>query len=79
MISRYLAEALRRARYEIVDDGIYCATVTGLPGVVATGKTLEGCRDQLAEVIEEWLLVRVALGLKIPRLGSAVVQVKRAS
>ncbi len=79
MISRYIAEALHRARYDVVDGGLYCATVTGLPGVIATGKTLETCRDELVEVIEEWLLVRVAQGLKIPRLGTATVQVKRAS
>ena len=79
MISRYIAEALHRAQYRIVDDGLFCATVAGLPGVVATGQTLEACRDQLAEVIEEWLLVRVSQGLRIPRLGTATVQVKRAS
>jgi predicted RNase H-like HicB family nuclease len=79
VISRYIAEALHRAHYRVVDDGLYCATVTGLPGVVATGKTLEACREQLVEVIEEWLLVHVAQGLKIPRLGTATVQVKRAS
>ena len=79
MISRYIAEALHRASYDVVDGGLFCATVAGLPGVIATGKTLETCREQLVEVIEEWLLVRVAQGLKIPRLGTATVQVKRAS
>ena len=79
MISKYIAEALHRAQYRIVDDGLFCATVPGLPGVIATGKTLEACRDQLVEVIEEWLLVRVAQGLKVPRIGTASVQVKRAS
>jgi predicted RNase H-like HicB family nuclease len=79
VISKYIAEALHRAQYRILDDGLFCATVAGLPGVIATGKTLEACRDQLAEVVEEWLLVRVAHGLRIPRLGAATVQVKRAS
>jgi predicted RNase H-like HicB family nuclease len=79
VISRYLAEALHRAQYRTVDDGLFCATVPGLPGVIATGATLESCRDQLADVIEEWLLVRVARGLKIPKIGTATVQVKRAS
>jgi hypothetical protein len=46
--------------------------VTGLPGVIATGKTLEACRDQLVEVIEEWLLVRVSQGLRIPRLSTGL-------
>ena len=79
VISKYIAQALHRAQYRIVDDGLFCGTVAGLPGVIATGKTLEICRDQLVEVLEEWLLVRVAQGLTIPRIGTATVQVKRAS
>jgi predicted RNase H-like HicB family nuclease len=77
--TRYVTKVLHRAHYRIVDNGLYCATVAGLLGVVATGRTLEGCRGQLVEVIEEWLLVRVSRGLRIPRLGTATVQVKRAS
>ena len=79
VISKYVIEALHRAKYRLVDGNTYCATVTGLPGVIAAGRTLESCRDQLAEVVEEWLLVRVAHGLPIPRLGTAEVQVKKAS
>lgn len=70
MISKYISEALHRAQYRIVDGGVFCGTVAGLPGVIATGKTLEICRDQLVEVIEEWLLVRVARGLRIPRYAN---------
>jgi predicted RNase H-like HicB family nuclease len=79
MISRYIDEALHRAAYSAVDGGMFCATVAGLPGVIATGRTLEACRDQLAEVVEEWVLVRVSLGLAVPRLGTVRVHVKRAS
>ena len=77
--NRTQSKALHRAQCRIVDNGLFCGTVAGLPGVIATGKTLEICRDQLVEVLEEWLLVRVAQGLKIPRIGTATVQVKRAS
>ncbi len=79
MITLYLDQALRRARYSPLDDGSYCATVPGLRGVIATGATLEACRDQLAEVIEGWILVRVARGLPIPRLGRAKIEVRKAS
>ena len=51
----------------------------GLRGVIATGPTLEDCRDQLAEVVEEWILVRVARGLSVPRLGGVTVEVRQAS
>jgi predicted RNase H-like HicB family nuclease len=79
MIRNYIDEALHRASYSVVDGNVYCAMVAGLPGVIATGATLESCRDQLAEVVEEWVLVRVSRGLSIPRLGTARVQVRRAS
>ena len=79
MITRYIDQALRRAHYKLVDGGLYCATVPGLRGVVATGPTLEDCRDQLAEVVEEWILVRVVRGLSVPRLGGVSVEVRQAS
>ena len=79
VITNYISEALHRTRYSVVDGGTFCATVAGLSGVVATGASLEACRDQLAEVVEEWVLVRVSRGLSVPRLGTARVQVRRAS
>ena len=79
MISRYIERALERARYELLPDGTFAATVRGLRGVVATGATLEACRRDLAEVVEEWLLVRVARGLDVPTLDGATVKIRRAS
>ena len=79
MISRYVETALRRAKYAQLDEGGYCATVRGLAGVVAVGTSLESCRDQLAEVVEEWVLVRISRGLRVPSLGGVSVEVKKAS
>jgi len=79
MITRYLAHALERAQYRSLEDGTFAATVRGLRGVIATGATLEACRSELTEVIEEWVLVRVAKGLAIPSLDGATIRVRRAS
>ena len=78
MITRYIDQALHRAHYRQVDGDLYCATVRGLRGVIATGSTLEDCHDQLAQVVEEWVLVRVSRGLSIPRLGGVTVEVRQA-
>lgn len=78
MIQRYIDVALRRARYRKLDDGSFAATVPGLRGVIAVGSRRESCRDQLVEVIEEWILVRVARGLAVPALGGVRVRVRRA-
>jgi predicted RNase H-like HicB family nuclease len=79
MMYRMITQALRRARYRQVDGGLFCATVPGLRGVIATGTSVETCRDQLAEVVEQWVLVRVARGLPVPRLGGVSVEIRQAN
>lgn len=79
MITKYIAKALERAAYQPIEHDCYCATVRGLRGVLATGQSVEQCRQNLAEVIEEWLLVRVAQNLRIPTLGGVTIRVRRAS
>ncbi|MCY2958708.1 MAG: type II toxin-antitoxin system HicB family antitoxin [Planctomycetota bacterium] len=78
MITAYIDMALARAHYEVLEDGSYCATVPGLRGVVAIGRGVEECRRELAEVVEEWILVRVARGLVVPKLGGVAIKVRRA-
>lgn len=79
MITRYVEAALARAKYERIDDGEWAATVPGLRGVIATGSTLEACRRELSEVVEEWILVRVANGLAVPKLGGLTIRIRKAS
>jgi predicted RNase H-like HicB family nuclease len=70
MITEYIDEALRRARYEKIDDEEpYYGEINELKGVWATGKTLEECRNNLKEVLEGWILVSIKKGLPIPKLG----------
>lgn len=78
MITKYLDQALKRARYEMLEDGTFSATVPGLRGVVAFGRGVEECRRELAEVVENWILVRVSRGLSVPRLGGVSIKVRRA-
>jgi predicted RNase H-like HicB family nuclease len=79
MISEHVTQALARAQYRLLEDGTFAATVRGLRGVIATGATLEGCRRELAEVIEEWVLVHVARGLSIPPSGGRRIVELKAS
>lgn len=79
MISQYVNKALQHAVVKQLDDGSFCATVRGLRGVIAVGDSADTCRRQLAEVVEEWILVRVARGLDVPTLGGVKVRVRRAS
>jgi predicted RNase H-like HicB family nuclease len=79
MILAYVEQALKRADYAKLEDGTYVAEVEGLRGVLGTGRSLEACRANLAEVVEEWVLVRVSRGLAVPTLGKVTVAIKHAS
>ena len=79
MIRQYVDAALRGAHYEKLEDGTFYGEVPKLRGVLAVGPSLEACRNQIAEVVEEWVLVRVAKGLPVPPLGKIEVRVKKAS
>jgi len=78
MITEYIAAALARATYEIIKDTEpYYGEIPGLQGVWASGKTLEECRRNLAETVEDWVLLSIAKGLPIPTLGKASIRVPK--
>ena len=77
MLTSYLQAALRHATYEILaDDQSFYGEIPGFQGVLANAQTLEECRQQLAEVLEEWVLVHVARNLDLPAVDGIVLSVK---
>ena len=67
MLSNYINAALRHAHYEILaDDGSYYGEIPNFEGVYANAETLEGCREELAEVLEEWILLRISKSPPLP-------------
>ena len=74
MIREYIKTALQHARYELIDDEEpYYGEVPELQGVWATGKTLEECRQNLADVIDGWILIRLSRGLAVPPVGQVQI------
>ena len=79
MLTEYIDAALGRARYELIEDGEtpYYGEVPELPGVWASGRTLEECRRELKDVVEGWILLSVKRSMHIPALGD--VEITEAS
>jgi predicted RNase H-like HicB family nuclease len=69
MITDYIHEAMRRAKYKILEDGTYYGWVEELQGVWANGHGLSACQQELQAVIEDWLLLGLKLGHNITPLG----------
>ena len=76
MLTQYVQAALERARYEIINDPEpFYGEIPGLEGLWATGKTLEECRRNLSQSLEDWLILSIAKGLPIPPMGEASIRV----
>ncbi len=57
-IQQYIETHLREASYEYDDQTqSWCAWIENIPGVYAQSKNLEDVRNQLAEVLEDFILV----------------------
>ena len=66
--SRFIGAAMGKAYYEILPDGEgYFGSIPDLQGVWANADTLEVCREELREVLEEWILIGLKMGHSIPQ------------
>lgn len=66
-ISEFIEKKLKEAVYEYDESVKSWATwIKGMPGVYGQGKTVEEAREELAEILEEYLLVSLKEGKTIP-------------
>ena len=66
ILTGYIENALSRAEYDKLEDGSFCGRIPSCKGVIAFGKTLRECEDELRSTLEDWLLVGLKLGHPIP-------------
>jgi predicted RNase H-like HicB family nuclease len=78
MLINYIQAAMHRAKYEILpDDGTFYSEIPGFDGVYANAATLEACREELEEVLEEWILFRVSRNLPLPAVDGIELTIKQ--
>jgi len=71
---------MRKARYEILpDDGTFYGEIPGFDGVYANADTLERCREELEEILEEWILLRVFKHLPLPAVDGIDLTIKEVA
>lgn len=77
MLTDYINVAMQKAHYEILPDNEgYFGKIERLQGVWANASTLEGCREELREVLEEWILLGIKMGHTIPVIDGIDVNIK---
>jgi predicted RNase H-like HicB family nuclease len=80
MLIEYIQAALRHAKYEILpDDGSYYGEIPGCKGVYANADALEDCRQELLEILEEWVLFRIHKNLLLPIIDGIELSIKEVA
>lgn len=69
VLSDYLEQAMAEALYDKLEDGSFSGRIPPCKGVVAFGKTLRECECELRSTLEDWILVGLKLGHKLPILS----------
>lgn len=60
MFTEYVQAAMKKAEYEIIpEDVLFYGHIPGFVGVWAAEKTLEDTRNELQNVLEDWLLFKL--------------------
>ena len=70
ILSDYINEALAQAVYEKLDDETYAGKIPICIGVIAFGKTLTECEEELHSTLEDWVLMGLKQDHDLPIIKS---------
>ena len=79
MLTEYIQNAIAMAEYKKLEDGSWFAEIPGVEGVWANGSSVEECRRELIEVLEEWLLLKIQDKDIIPAAGGVEIKIKKSA
>ena len=80
MLTDYIRAAMRRAKYEILpDDRTFYGEIPGFEGVYTNTETLERCREELEEVLEEWIFFGLSRNLPLPGIDGIELVVRKVA
>jgi predicted RNase H-like HicB family nuclease len=80
MLTAYINAAMRKAHYEILPDGEgYFGNIPELQGVWANADSLEACREELQEALEEWIVLGLRMGHPLPEIEGISLNVREVA
>jgi predicted RNase H-like HicB family nuclease len=76
MLLQYIHKAMTKAQYKRLEDGIWFAEIPGFQGVWSNADSVEECRQELMEVLEEWLILKIRDRESIPEIEGTTLEFK---
>jgi predicted RNase H-like HicB family nuclease len=80
MLTAYINAAMRSAHYELSESGEgFIGKIPRLQGVWANADTLEACREELREVLEEWIILGLKMNHHIPVIDGIQLNLEKVA
>ena len=70
ILTDYVNQAMAQACYDKLEDGTYSGRIPPCKGVIAFGKSLRECEQELRSTLEDWILLGLKLRHPLPVIGS---------
>ena len=77
-LTEYIGTAMARARFKLLKSGLILGIIPGFKGVWAEGHSLDTCRNELQEVLEDWIVLKLRDGDRLPVVGKQTLKVPSA-
>jgi len=65
-LTDYVEHALSGAVYDKLEDSTFVGRIPACKGVVAFAAALRECQEELRSTLEDWILVGLKLGHRLP-------------
>jgi predicted RNase H-like HicB family nuclease len=79
MIIEYCQKAIGKAEYRKLEDGTWFVEIPGFKGVWANGDSVEECRKELLDVLEEWLVLKLRDKDPIPKVDGLKIEIRNVA
>ncbi len=76
MLTEYIAAAMRKAEYKMLEDKTYWGEIPPLQGVWANADSLKECEEELESVLEDWILIGLDFGDEMPEIDGLTVSIR---
>lgn len=76
MLFEYVQKAVEKARYKQLEDNSWFVEIPGFAGVWAQGRTVEACRKELWDVLEEWIVLKLRDRDPLPKIRGVTVKIR---